>query len=506
MTRARNLGSWGWMGVGALCLLAWGCDLRAQGAAQPVCPLLNTREVVFAWTASPGAGAAESVTVYQTRDGQIWQKVLTQPAGQREIVVTVLEDGWYGFSVAATPAAGEGEPPPGPGDFPEIQAIIDTRGPDIAFLEPEAGSAWDAGRPLPICWRAQDATGLREVLIEYRQEGAESWRLIRREERAAGEWAWVVPDLLRRHFEVRLSAVDLAGNRSASVERAYRLRTPPSVVGVTLRGPAMTYERDIALSIDLETEAWGEISHVELWETVDNGKIWRRRSETFTKDRVALTLRLSETGRYGFFVRPVPVGEVEGMAALEPGVLPQLECWAKFAPPEVKIERQDPPSTAAREKARRLYLAAQASLARRDADEAAKSLAECLKIWPDFMPAANDLACLHIRARRFPEAELLLARVVAIEPDDVDYRFNLGVALMSQGRHLEAVGHLERGAAATSTRRSESMLVLAECLRELGDVEKALAICRKIVEEGEPARIAAQAQRMLVALEGSLKR
>lgn len=482
-----------------------GVSARADETASPPCPVVNVREISFAWEA-PREEAAEiaEIHVYQTRDGRAWEKVHTQEAGRRVIQVAVADDGWYGFTVAASGLGGE-ESPPGAGDPPEIEVQVDTRGPEVAFLGPEAGSAWDAAKPLPLRWHAEDPCGVREVLIEYRQEGSDAWRPVRREDRASGEWLWVVPDLLKPRFDVRVTATDGAGNRSAPQARSFRLRTPPAGVPVTLKGPALSIERDVALSVELEEGGWDETDHVELWQTVDSGKTWIRRGEVFRAGAETLTVRLEETGRYGFFVRPVPPGG-ETLASIDPGVLPHLECWAKFEPPAVTVRRQDPPSEAARERARRHYLAAQAALARRDTDGARESLSQAMKVWPDFAPAANDLACLEIGAGRPAEAQLLLDRIVALEPDDPDYRFNLGVALMAQKKPLEALGHLEKGAEGTSTRKAEAQLVLARCLAELGDRERALALCRALATAGEPARIAMQAQGLLERLEEAEKR
>lgn len=482
-----------------------GVSARAEEPVPPPCPVVNVREISFAWEASPEeAEAVYAVHVYQTRDGRAWEKVHSQEAARRVIAVTVPDDGWYGFAVVASGAGGE-EDPPEPGAAPEIEVEVDTRGPEVAFLGPDAGSAWDAAKPLPLRWHAEDPCGVREVLIEYRQEGADAWRPVRRESRPSGEWLWVVPDLLKPRFDVRVTATDTAGNRSAPQERGFRLRTPPAGVPVTLKGPALSIERDISLSVELEEGGWEEADRIELWQTVDSGKTWTRRGEVFRRGAETLTIRLEETGRYGFFVRPVPAGE-ETLASLDPGVLPHLECWAKFEPPAVTVKRQDPPSEAARERARRHYLAAQAALARRDTDAARESLAEAMKVWPDFAPAANDLACLEIGAGRHAEAQLLLERIVALEPEDADYRFNLGVSLMAQKKFLEALGHLEKGVEGTSTRKAEARLVLAECLAELGDREKALALCRALVAAGDPARIAVQAQRLLQRLEEAEKR
>ncbi len=495
-------------------ILAWAAALAAAPSVRvraeeataegPVpCPVVNSREISFAWDADAD-DALSSIDVWQTRDGKSWEKVHSQEAAFRSVAVTVPDDGWYGFAVAASGPGGT-EPAPADGDLPEIEVLVDTRGPEVAFLAPEPGSAWDAARPFPVRWRAEDACGIREVRIEYRQEGSDAWRPVRSDDRPSGEWLWMVPDLLKTRFEVRLVAVDAAGNHSAPAVRAFRLRTPPAAVPVLLKGPAVSTEREIALSVELGDGGWDEVDRVELWQTVDSGKTWSRRAEGFRKDVPSFTIRLEETGRYGFFVRPVPAG-AETLATLDPGVLPHLECWANFPPPAVAVKRQDPPSPAVRERARRHYLAAQAALARRDVASAREGLEASIAAWPDFTPAANDLACLAIGEGKFAEAQLLLERVVAIEPEDADYRFNLGVTLMSQKRHLEALGHLERGADGTTSRKVEAQLVLAECLMELGDLEKAAAICRAIMAGGDPARLAVRAQRMLGTLEGMMKR
>lgn len=482
-------------------LAAGGPVLRA--APDPAAPLLNNRTVAFAWVGEDAE--AVFIDVYQTRDGDRWEKVHSQEAASPRIAVTVSEDGWYGFSVVARGADGRGEDPPAPGEPPEIQAFVDTRGPEILEMGPPTGSSWDAERPMPISWRARDESGVREVLIEYHQEGGEGWRPVRRESAAAGEWLWVVPNLMRRRFEVRLTAVDAAGNRSAPETRSYRLRTPPAAVDVTLRGPRETRERDVMLAVEIAEEDWDALAGVEVWQTVDNGKSWKKREEMFRPDARTLAIRLEETGRYGFFVRPVPKGDVE-LTALETGVLPHLECWARFPPPMVRIEPQPPPSPAARERARRHYLSAQAALARRDAAAAQEAFEACLEIWPDFAPALNDLACLHMEARRFDEAQMLFARAAGLFPEDPDYRFNLGACLLAQGRPLEALGHLEKAAEAATDRPSEAMILLADCLWELEDAERALSICRGLLERGEPARIAVEAQRRVAAWEKKIKR
>jgi tetratricopeptide (TPR) repeat protein len=92
---------------------------------------------------------------------------------------------------------------------------------------------------------------------------------------------------------------------------------------------------------------------------------------------------------------------------------------------------------------------------------------------PNQPSALHLLGVLRVRQHRLPEAAELLARSVAIQPQEAQAHFNLGKVQSALGRQVEAVDSL-RAALALDARLSDATLILAKNLYALGRFEESV--------------------------------
>jgi Flp pilus assembly protein TadD len=82
------------------------------------------------------------------------------------------------------------------------------------------------------------------------------------------------------------------------------------------------------------------------------------------------------------------------------------------------------------------------------------------------------------RAGRHAEAEPLLRRAVALDPDFAFAQYNLGWSLLEQGKARAALGPLRR-TAVQQPHRWEPQLRLGQAYKKLGDLARARAAYQK---------------------------
>ncbi len=187
---------------------------------------------------------------------------------------------------------------------------------------------------------------------------------------------------------------------------------------------------------------------------------------------------------------------------------------ARFLPETIMERPRKSPRTCAVElqQVRTLLRKAEKSLAKQDMKSAERSLIQALTIQPDAKEVKAQLARLYLDSSREPKAEALYRELLQALQDPALYG-NLGLACYKQGKFVEAchayqealnldpkdptrsydlgraciaahkfsdAAHLLEKAAASLTRDTELLHLLAQCYLQVQDTPKAEEIYRRI--------------------------
>jgi tetratricopeptide (TPR) repeat protein len=120
-----------------------------------------------------------------------------------------------------------------------------------------------------------------------------------------------------------------------------------------------------------------------------------------------------------------------------------------------------------------MRLLARIALAHDVLDEADVLLAAVLAKAPDYQAARHDHVQTLVRRQKFAEAEREIARLLSVEPGNLDYRILAATAAVGLGRHEEAIA-LYRGLLADVPGSWDAQLWLGHALKTVGRLPEAV--------------------------------
>jgi hypothetical protein len=162
-----------------------------------------------------GTSGIGNVELWYTRDGQSWHRYQGGRQMQSPFVVTVREDGMYGFTVVASNGMGIGKAAPQPGDAPHMWVDVDSTRPEVHLVNTEAG-ADENGRTLSMRWTAQDRNLVtRPITLSYAEHAEGPWIPFATNLENSGYYTWRMSPGLPSQVLVRVSAIDRIGNIGA---------------------------------------------------------------------------------------------------------------------------------------------------------------------------------------------------------------------------------------------------------------------------------------------------
>jgi hypothetical protein len=172
--------------------------------------VVNARRIMLNYEVKD-AGPTDrfAVELWYTQNGQNWKRygeVRTQPP----FVVDVEEEGLYGFTLLARNAAGQGKPPPSPGERPQALIEVDVTKPTLRLVKVLGDPKGDA---VTILWEAADknlAPG--PIALSWARAAGGPWLPIVSQLENSGRYVWKLPPGVPPRFWVRVEAEDLAGN------------------------------------------------------------------------------------------------------------------------------------------------------------------------------------------------------------------------------------------------------------------------------------------------------
>jgi hypothetical protein len=164
-------------------------------------------------TKSTGGAGNVPVQLWGTRDGgKTWQSYGTDPNGQSPMLVTVPDEGIYGFQMVVQNVNTAGRPPQ-PGEVPRTWIGIDLTKPIGRITQARQGIGRESDR-LFLNWEAADNRALAEkpISLYYSERAGGPWIMIASELPNSGRYTWQLSKNLPQHVYLRLEIRDAAGN------------------------------------------------------------------------------------------------------------------------------------------------------------------------------------------------------------------------------------------------------------------------------------------------------
>jgi hypothetical protein len=176
---------------------------------------INTRVFQLTYdTRVMGGTANVPVELWGTRDGgKSWQSFGKDPKGQSPMLVTVPEDGLYGFRMAIQNGPGTAGRPPLAGEVPGIWIGIDLTKPVGRITAARQGIGRE-GDKLFIAWEASDNHELaaRPISLSYSERLGGPWTPMATGLENSGQYQWQLAGNVPQRLYLRLEVHDAAGN------------------------------------------------------------------------------------------------------------------------------------------------------------------------------------------------------------------------------------------------------------------------------------------------------
>lgn len=160
-----------------------------------------------------GPSGVSSVDLFLTEDGgRQWFHYGADEDASSPFEVTVPQDGTYGFAIRVRSGVGLSQPPPQPGEAPEMSIAIDRRPPQVALKPLKQGNGQQPGQLLIEWTMSDDELAERPVSLYYASHHNGPWQPITGWEPDTGQYLWTFGPDVPKQVYIRLEARDAAGN------------------------------------------------------------------------------------------------------------------------------------------------------------------------------------------------------------------------------------------------------------------------------------------------------
>lgn len=209
-------------------------DSPASPHSPPIAPkLVGSRTFALEYDLDDaGRGGVSKVELWGSRDGgKTWNRYAQDDDNRSPLIVTVDEEGLYGFRIIVQTAGGSIVEPPRAGDSPELWVSVDLKRPVVELTTIERGQGNMADH-LVLRWRAADNNlEPRPIALFYSSRASGPWSAIATNLENTGEYAWRVERYVPARFYLRVEARDTAGNLAAFQTREPVEFSPPNLAG-----------------------------------------------------------------------------------------------------------------------------------------------------------------------------------------------------------------------------------------------------------------------------------
>jgi hypothetical protein len=201
----------------------------------PPCPpkLVGSRTFALEYDLDEaGRGGVAKVELWGSRDGgKNWSRYAQDDDNRSPLIVTVDEEGLYGFRIVVQNADSAIAETPRAGDSPELWVSVDLKRPVVELTAIERGQG-NVADHLMLRWRATDNNlEPRPIGLFYSSRPSGPWSAIATNLENTGEYAWRVERYVPARFYLRIEARDTAGNLAAYQTREPVEFSPGSVAG-----------------------------------------------------------------------------------------------------------------------------------------------------------------------------------------------------------------------------------------------------------------------------------
>ncbi len=436
-------------------------------------------EMEFAADDGDGSGVAQ-LRLWVSHDrGASWA-----PAGSSHAGVPLkftATTGTYGLYVTAVDRAGNHKGAPPAGTEPQLYLSIDTERPQVRLETLRSGGAVRGGIQMPIQWEAVAPTpAARPVAIFLSPDDGNTWDLVASDLENTGTHLWDVPRINSPRCRLKITVRDATGAVGEALSRVpftIDSTRPTSAIGIA---PTQAAGRLGDLSQVLAPPARQDVPTVPQV-TLDEPAADVTDGVPEALDDVAYRMAPTPapdepwTGvREEPFARPPgPRASFEdlleaGMRAYHAGRLDMAKEYLQAAA-EMDTGHPAPHAALGRVHAK---MPGFNHTARRQAFEAAMyEFERALELGGEDADVLNDLGWILLQTGRYRDAEKVLRRAVEIGQRAL-YSCNLGIALRSLGRFVDAVDAFE-GALSIDPAMKEAHFFLGSIYSDAGHWEEA---------------------------------
>ena len=179
-----------------------------------------------------GRGGVTRVELWGTRDGgQTWNRYCQDDDNRSPLLVTVDNEGLYGFTILVQSAGAAAIESPRAGEEPELWVAVDLKRPIVELTGIERGEG-NLADHLILKWRAQDNNlEQRPIALYFSSRPAGPWSAIATSLEDTGQYAWRVERYVPTRIYLRIEARDTAGNLAAFQTREPVEFSPGSLTG-----------------------------------------------------------------------------------------------------------------------------------------------------------------------------------------------------------------------------------------------------------------------------------
>lgn len=157
-----------------------------------------------------GPSGLSSVEMFLTEDnGQQWYRYGNDTDLQSPMQVDVQGEGTFGFAIRVRNGVGFIDPPPQPGDLPEIVVTVDRTAPLVELGVPQVRVSNSAA--ISLGWNVHDGQSTA-VRLEWASSASGPWVPVFDWQPDRGHYEWPVNPNMPHTMHFRLLARDAAGN------------------------------------------------------------------------------------------------------------------------------------------------------------------------------------------------------------------------------------------------------------------------------------------------------
>jgi hypothetical protein len=156
-----------------------------------------------------------------------------------------------------------------------VGSTNDTFPPSVSVLSPFEGQVLAIASTFNIQWQAIDNVGVSEVSLDYSTNGGTSWTMIATNQPNTGAFAWFVSNCGTNLAQVRITALDAAGNAGYGYSGSFSAAnlTPPSITIISPTNGA-TLTGNTAVPVLWNASDNVAVTSVYLEYSLNNGSTW----------------------------------------------------------------------------------------------------------------------------------------------------------------------------------------------------------------------------------------